>query len=138
MIVMKVYRGDFSDKFEVKHYVRSRYGIPALFFTPDKDLARLYGQWYNRQRAVLHKECIYMCEIPDQYLFDTDFRGQPSYSPEFRNLIYTLKSFKIRSGLIRNVVDFPDQSTAYYQSSDIIVVFDFSLISGLTLLNPIP
>jgi hypothetical protein len=132
---MEVYRGDLKNNFTIKPWLKSRYGIPALFFTPDIDLARLYAIHHARQARLSHKGSVYMFDINNFYLFSMDFGGNSSYGPEFRNMIYTLRDFNYKAALIKNVLDYPSKELIRYQSSDIVVVYDFSIIMDLKLVQ---
>jgi hypothetical protein len=132
---MELYRGDLKGNFEVKDWLRSRYGIRALFFTPDLDLARLYAIHHARQAKQSHKGTVYMCEINDFHLFPYDFGGKSSYSPDFRNMVFTFRDFNYKAALIKNVLDYPTKELIRYESSDIVVVYDFSVIQNLRIVQ---
>lgn len=128
---MELYRGDAKPDFEVKPWIRSRYSISALFFTPDIDLARLYAIHHAKEYRSIHKGSVYMCEINNMWLFTHDFQGKSSYSAEFRNLIHTFHQFRHKAALIKNVLDYPSKDLIRYQTADIVVVFDFDIIESL-------
>ncbi len=132
---MELYRGELKDDWKPKQWLRSRYGITALFWTTDVHLARLYAIHQTKTRGLTHKGYVYMCEINDLWCFQYDYDNRSSYGPDFRNLIYTFRDFRHKAVLIKNVIDFPSRDLMRIEASDIVVVYDFDIIQNLKLVQ---
>ena len=119
---MKVYMGTHSANFEILDNINSRYGFPALFFTNNLHLARLYATHYAKEND-LSGGYVYEFEIrsPDEVIDWNNF----SYSAEFVQKINDLYNEKHKSAALRNVIDFPKQDYSRFVYSDIYIVFDF-------------
>lgn len=116
---MRVYHGSHIEKFIPNQTLNSRYGMPVLFFTGNKRLAKMYQT---------KKGKVYQAEIfPNKII---DFKGELSYSNRFRNLIHKLYQKDYPVVLIREVYDRPN-SNFQLEKADIMVVFDFSKILNL-------
>jgi hypothetical protein len=131
-IHMIVYRGDASSSFEVKQELRSRYGIPALFFASHIKLAQLYA--IHASGNGNSGGFVYQAELPND-VFTHDFEGKVSYSFLFRNLIYQLHRASHKCVNIINVADVPSKDYAISTPSSVIVVFDFKYILNLKLIQ---
>ncbi len=116
---MIVYHGSHIDKFIPEQTLKSRYGIPVLFFTDNRRLADMYKT---------EKGKVYQAEvIPDIIV---DFKRELSYSTRFRNLIHKLYQENHGVVLIKNVYDRPN-SNFQLEKAYIMVVFDFFKILNL-------
>jgi hypothetical protein len=126
---MTIYRGDTPDwKPRLSHM--SRYGIPAIFFTTDEDLAELYAQ-YHGSRKLIGKGVIYKATLING-LAKIDFEHMTTYSYYFRNLILYYYHEKMKGIHITNAVDYPDPRMKTSKSSSIIVIYDASIITDLS------
>lgn len=130
---MKIYRGDYSEKFEVKPWLRSRYGFHCLFFTTDIALARLYAIHAAQERRMLEGGSVYEAEINDLWIYPFDFGGQSSFGADFRNMIHTFRDFKQKAVRIFNLYDYPSQKSIRMERTDVVAVFDFQIIQNLKL-----
>jgi hypothetical protein len=104
------------------------------FFTTNYKLARLYSIHIAKQfGGAFGHGAVFSAQINDLWLYQYDFGGKSSYGPEFRNIIFTFRDFNHKAVLIKNVVDYPSKDMMLFESSDIIVVFDFSILDQLTV-----
>jgi hypothetical protein len=128
---MKIYRGDNTRNFKVNKRTNSRYGFPALFFSTKVDLARLYAEYkaLDGGDATVYKFDTIMA-MPS-----VDFNGKESYSGEFVDLIHRLKGSGAKAVRITNVFDYPSQDFKGNNNSDIVAIFDFSVINGGSIIE---
>lgn len=129
---MNIYRGDYNANFEIKPWIRSRYGFQALFFTTEVALARLYAIHAAKQRQMPGAGAVYEAEVNDLWVYTYDFGGKCSYGPDFRNMIHTFRDFNHKAAHITNVLDYPDKSMVRIETSDIVVIYDLAIINNLT------
>ncbi len=126
-------RGSSTKDFKVKPYKNSRYGFPALFCATERRLAFLYAlhrkEERNKKEGFIHE--IIITESP----YVVSFNHKESYSNEFRNLIYKLRNESYSSVLITNVFDFPSRKLMVNNRSDVLVIFDFSIIKSVKLIE---
>lgn len=117
--------------------MKSRYGFPCLFFSSEPVLAMLYA---SHKASFSGNKFGFLYKVKIQNCFDTiDFHGKTSYSIEFKQLIIKLKKQGFLAVKITNVLDYPSNELRVHNNSDILVVFDFSLIESIELLkNKIP
>jgi hypothetical protein len=116
---MIVYHGAHIENFKPNQIIKSRYGIPVLFFTTNHILAKMYkGKNGKLFQAEIH---------PDKLI---NFNGEVSHSRKFRNLIYKLYKQNYGSILITNIYDRPNSDFSF-EKSDIMIVFDFGKIKNL-------
>jgi len=133
---MKLYRGDWNNEFQVKEWIRSRYGFQALFFTTDLALARLYAIHAAQERRMPGAGAVYEAEVNDLWVFKYDFQGKSAYhGPEFRNMIHTFKQFNHKAVQVYNVVDYPNKSMMRLEYTDVVVVFDYKIIENLRCID---
>lgn len=130
---MVVYIGTSDENFKVKAFLRSRYGIPALFFASKPQLAQLYAAHYAEREFKKEGGFVFECELDCDHI--VSFGGRDSYCGEFRSLIYRLCRQKYKAVRITGVMDYPDQSLKVQTDSDVIAVFDLSLIKNLKLIQ---
>lgn len=130
---MKIYRGDYSDKFEIKPWLRSRYGFQCLFFTTDIALARLYAIHAAWERRMITGGCVYEAEINHLWVYQYDFEGKDTHWYDFRNTIHTFRDFKHKAVRISNLYDYPNKSLMRLELTDIVAVFDFQVIENLKI-----
>lgn len=130
---MKIYRGDYSEKFEVKPWLRSRYGFHCLFFTTDIALARLYAIHAAQERRMLEGGSVYEAEINDLFVFSYDFGGKNTYGIEFRNMMHTFRDFKYKAVRLYNLYDYPSQKFFRMELTDVVAVFDIQVIENLKI-----
>ena len=123
---MTVYRGDNNGSFKVEKKHNSRYGFPALFFSTKEELARMYATYKAREGGEPY---VYAYDIAHN-MQEIDFKGRESYSLEFVNLIHDLKRSGVKAVRITNVFDYPSQDFKGNNSSDVVAVFDLSLINN--------
>ena len=127
--IMLVYHGTHKADLFIINSKRSRYSFPALFATTNIALAKLYARY----------------QVPAQmpgYLYEIDiaakptiypYHGKPSFSREFRNLMYEFHRDKYKLVQLTDVLDYPVDSMKIKALSDIIVIFDLTLIRSVTL-----
>jgi hypothetical protein len=133
--IMKLFRGDLRANFEPKQWMRGRYGFTALFWSTSCEVATTYAHFHAHAMGQTHKGFVHMCEIDERYLIPYHFKSSPSYSPEFRNLIHTLHQFRHQAAIIHDVIDYPSKEFKLFTPSSVVVVFDFSLITNLYLME---
>ncbi|WP_322970334.1 hypothetical protein [Faecalibacter sp. LW9] len=114
---MKFYRGDKSENFKIKNTL-SRYNVPCLFFSKNKDLAKKYQEHFNGY--------LYEFDIKEPTKI-INFNFQITHSSEFRNLIMSLRNQNHQSVLIKNCIDYPKEIHQMIED-DILIVFDFNTI----------
>lgn len=131
---MFVYRGAHTNPFCIVQSINSRYGIPALFFTTNLNLARAYARHYAHTLNLNSGGYVHQYSLPEN-LAVHNFNFKSSNCPVFRNLIYHLKHSRQPAVIITNVLDYPSDSLRLADFSDLIVVFSFSLISGQQLIE---
>jgi hypothetical protein len=127
------FRGCHTSEFKISSYKPSRYGFPCLFFATSKELAVLYARYHAYENG---------CQFGSLYQYNiisvekhVDFNSKLSYSSEYLQLIRSLYTKNIKSAIIKNVIDYPSKKYLVPNSSDIIVVLDFSLIKEQTLID---
>lgn len=130
---MQIYRGDHQQNFTINNHNSSRYGINALFFATNIKLARLYAIHHSRKRANYKGGFVYQAEIPN-YIKQIDFGGGTSYGRELRDIV--MQHHKTTTAIqIYNILDYPSQNLLVPNPSDVIAVFDFSIIKSLAILE---
>ena len=83
--MIKIYHGTIHSK-HIPGKV-SRYGFPAMFYTPSLELAHNYAKHHAQgsdQEPVVRQLSI----TPYQIDKTVDFSGNVTFSPEFRNLVH--------------------------------------------------
>jgi hypothetical protein len=130
---MIAYYGTNIKNFELQNGVLSRYGFRAMFFATDPYLAELYAAWRCKTSNSERPGYVYAVSLPDG-MHTLDFGGRFSYTPDFRNLIHRLHT-KFDIARIRNVVDSPSPDFLRFNTSDIIVVFNLSLIKSIVCIK---
>ncbi len=133
---MIAYRGDFCADFEVSEFEMSRYGFPALFFSTDQEVAKLYAIHHAREKRT-NTGYIYKFDLAAPFK-EIDYAGKISYSSHFRNLMYDLFQKQYRSVLIRNCYDSPSSHLRRFIKSDLVIIFDFKQILNYQLLKSVP
>lgn len=134
---MIVYHGTYQPNFQPEAHVSSRYGFPAIFCTPDKQLARLYALYYAKHVPSRgRKGYLYQFEIPN-YADTYDFNRQITYASNFRNLMYKIKDQCRTVALIKNCYDWPCEALQELVMNDIYMVLDFKLIRKIELVEVI-
>lgn len=129
---MELYHGTDHPALELHDWIVSRYGITALFATPDQELAMRYARHAKRRRG---KGYLYSLRAsPAKTL---DWRGRISYSAEFRNMVYREKQSGTASLLVTNVVDYPDSEQAVFLPSSVAILYDVAAITNLQLVTKI-
>lgn len=126
---MIIYRGDTPDWTPRMSHM-SRYGIPALFFTPDEELAELYARYHAAHRLI-GVGTIYKATLING-LAKIDFQHMISYSAQYRNLIMYYYREKVKGIQVTNIVDFPDPRMKISKPTSIIVVYDLSIITDIS------
>jgi len=132
--MMIAYHGDRSPKLIPEPGRPSRYGFRCLFFTPDETLARLYALHWAKMSNRADAGFVYQAEILTTSFYVHDLCGRNTHTAEFRNLIHTFNTFRIPGVLIKNALDYPSESIPYYSTSDILAVFNISLINRIELM----
>lgn len=123
---MIVYRGDSSNQWSIKPWLKSRYKFPALFFTTNIELAKLYSlHKTNLKSNSFIYEASIIGEVPS-----VDFLFMDTFTYSFKNLV--TDSYKNRMKCLRicNCIDYPSERLKVSYRSDIIAVFDFSSIKN--------
>lgn len=128
------YRGSSSKDFQVKRHVDSRYGFPALFFSSELEIARLYAAHNAREKHNHAGGYVYSMEIMEP-MKRIDYKFKVTRCAHFRNLMYELFNSGMDSALVRNALDFPSSDTRQFLDSDILVVFDLSIIPAMELVE---
>lgn len=131
---MIVYRGDSSSDFQVSKARRSRYGVPALFFSNKIKLAQLYATHFAIENHLPNGGFVYEAEI-NASIPTINYEGGATYSGQFRNLIYRLYQQGYPVARLTNVIDYPSKKLMKPCCDDIIVVFDFSRILNIRLIE---
>jgi hypothetical protein len=131
---MKVFRGSSSNRFIIRRWFKSRYGFPCLFFASKPEHAALYADFWSKESGKNNHGFIHEAEITG-FVHEVDYGGGTSYAPKFRNLIYKLKSQNLDAVRIKNVFDYPSPDLMVHTGSDVIVVFNFKVISSVKLLE---
>jgi hypothetical protein len=129
---MKVYHGNCINNFTINRFQNSRYGLKALFATPNIELARLYAVYHYRQSYQNAGGYIYSFDIDDEF-FLLDYQGKLSYTSEFRRMIY--ENSKSDVLYIKNVIDYPHKSMRQFNLSDIVAIFNFDVINHIELIE---
>ena len=130
---MKFYRGDIVENFKVANTL-SRYGFPALFFSSDIELARIYAKYKSKQSHKMTGGYVHEFEINRPRRVH-DFNFEISHSRIFRNLIHDFKNKGYPSVLIKNVMDYPSETCNHFDYTDICVVFFMSEIIEVKILE---
>ncbi len=131
---MIVYKGSASETFQIKKHKKSRYGFRALFFASHLFLARLYATSDAEDEFMENGGFVHEFEIEDCE-HTINFRGQSTYNSAFRKMVYDLHQQGYKSVRIKGVVDYPSKKYAILNSSDVIIVFDFSVIKSWKLIE---
>jgi len=131
---MLVYRGDHQDSFKIDNFNSSRYNINVLFFATDVKLARLYAIHQAKKRGNYNGGYVYNAELPDNISL-IDFGGAVSYGRELKDLVLKHQKTGASAIHIYNILDYPSQNLVIPNSSDVIAVFNFSLIKNLQLIE---
>jgi hypothetical protein len=128
---MKVLRGSSTKDFKVKPWKNSRYGFPALFCATEERLARLYALHRKKQKKSAFG-FVHEIEITVKPK-EVSFNHRSSFCSEFRNLIYRLYKSDEKAYLITDVFDYPSNELMIHNESDVLVIFDFSIIKSIDL-----
>ncbi len=131
---MKFYRGDASEEFKVKRFKTSRYGFNALFFTTNIEVARLYASHRAKEEGKYNGGFVYEFELPEADHI-IDYQNKITYSPNFRNLMYTLNKTELDSVYLENTFDYPSKELIKYIKSDLLVIFNLDLIKKYKLIE---
>ena len=130
---MIVLRGSSTKDFVLKPYKASRYGFPALFCATERRLALLYAL-HRKEESKKKEGFIHKIEISVKPGI-VSFNHKESFSNDFRNFIYKLRNDNKQAVLITNVFDFPSRKYMIHNRSDVLVIFDFSIIKSIQLLE---
>lgn len=134
---MIVYHGTYIKDWKPETHISSRYGFHAIFCTPDRQLARLYAEYYAKfVPSRGSKGYLYQFEVPD-YGPEFDFKRQITYASNFRNLMYKVNESCSTIAKIKNCYDWPCEALQELVMNDIWVVFDFKLIRKVELVEVI-
>ena len=130
---MTGYIGTNKADFRILSSQVSRYGFPAVFFATEMFLAELYAADKCKKSASDKPGYVFSAALPDR-MHRVNFGGRFTYTPDFRNMIYKLHT---RYPIVQmyNVVDSPSKEFFRVNTSDVIVVFDLSLISNLRMVR---
>ena len=123
---MRYFHASKSKVFTHRRTFKTRYGFSVSFFTGNPDLVKLYFDLYKGQVISIN------FDSPD---YEIDYKSKSSYSVDFRNLIFRLKKENYKSVLIKNVLDYPTQKTKRIIISDILIIFDSSIIANYDTVN---
>ena len=130
---MDLFHGTYNPDLRLLPSVRSRYGFRAFFCTPDRSLAEKYAR-FHAKTGVTGSGHLYQVKLPG--IFHTiDFKSRDSYSSAFRNLIFRLYWEVTHPVRIINVYDSPGKDFPHLQRTEVIVVFDFSYVKELKLIQ---
>lgn len=130
---MILYHGSQYKDLKLSTDINSRYNFPAFFLTPNRELAIMYAvHAYN----TFGSGYVYQTELDESFL-EIDYLGKISYSSNFRGLIHRLYKADYKSVLIKNVIDYPSEKFSYYKSSQIVIIFDTTLISSLKCIGSV-
>ena len=124
---MKYYHGTQHDKLKLQPHINSRYGFNAFFGAVKRTDAINYA-YHNFKK--FGSGYLYSFRVEGD-LPVIDFENRISHSAPFRNLMYKLKKEKHQAVLIKNVIDYPNQELAQYNSSTLIIIFDLEIITNL-------
>lgn len=113
------YHASKCSKLNVKRQFKTRYGFPLTFLTDNLQLVKMYYQEYKGDVICID------FSFPD---LEIDYKSKSSYSVDFRNLIFKLKKENHKSVLLKNVLDYPTQKMKRIIISDILIIFDSSLL----------
>lgn len=102
---------------------KSRYDIPALFFSTDIQHAEMYQSHIYSQHgeAYIHEVELNL----DEFIKVKDFQGKSSYTPNFKKMIHRLYKLGVKGAVIKDVVDVPSKVFDIIKTTDIVVVFRF-------------
>ena len=131
---MIVYHGSPIKDLVINPYAKSRYGMVALFFATNIELAQLYAIYHAKQKKITTGGFVYRFII-DGHIKEYDFCNRISYSADYRNLIYKLHRSNCRIARIKNVFDYPSKSLKRVVESDVVVVFDLGCIKTIELIQ---
>lgn len=134
---MLYYHGNNEKDFTVNPHKNARYGFPALFFTPNIDLARLYAVHHYRKTQRHGGGFVYAIELPDTLACTRDWQNQSTHTPQFKNLICQAATGHIDLLQIKNCLDYPSKELRLLAISDILVCFDTQIITeiGMNLIE---
>lgn len=131
LINMKFYHGTQIENLKLQPYINSRYGFTAFFGAAEKDLAIKYA--FHNYKKNGHGY-LYSFEV-DQELPVVDFENRISHSSVFRNLVYKLQREKHQAILIKNIIDYPSEELAQYNTGTILIVFNLEIITNLKMIG---
>jgi hypothetical protein len=134
---MNVYRGDYSNEWQIEHLKKSRYGMPALFWSNDINVASMYAD-YHAKSNYLPCGYVYACKLPILPICTVNYNYKYSYGAEFRNLIYSLHRLKHNWVCIKNVLDVPSKEYLSPIVADIYVCFNPGAIGSMELVKSVP
>ena len=126
-------RGSSTQNFVAKPYKKSRYGFPALFCATERRLAVLYAI-HRKEETKKNEGFIHNININIKPHV-VSFHHKESYCNDFRNLIYQLRNEGHSAVLITNIFDFPSRKLMIHNRSDVLVIFDFSIITSIDLVE---
>lgn len=105
---MIVYHGTNQKILNFFTIKNGRYRFPTLFASDSINLSKLYGPNIYKLRILRPSKTV-------------DFKNHFSYHSSFRNLIISNKSQK--SVLIKNVIDYPNEKHAHFNTYNIVVIY---------------
>lgn len=130
---MSWYHGSSYKNLQIDPNHRSRYGVPAMFFSNNIHLAKKYAV-----QAFHHGGEGYLYQAELSGLFrSVDYQFGVSYSRDFRNMI--LKEIKSQSSglIIENVLDRPSKKVGEYLPCSIAVVFELDFVKSIICLGSV-
>jgi len=137
---MILYHGTGDPDLTIRPMVRSRYGYPAIFATPDKELARMYARYYALYNPKFRKVGGYLYELELDWKAPElvqDLKGRPPALGELRRLFSSMQSAGVYVGQISNVYDWPEDKPAlrHFRPADLVGIFKPRLIFRVSLVE---
>ncbi len=119
--------------FQLSKARKSRYGFWALFFTDQVELAKNYAKFHSLS-SLKNKGCLIEIEPPSiSKVFDLKYES--TYTADFRRLILAEKKLRTKVLLLKNTLDSPSLKRFAPMSSNILVVYDHSIIQNRIINN---